>query len=100
MQKRKSNWMRALMVLTALLIAVSIFGGCASEPEKKMDITMADSQFDSLWFNNAVAEYILEKGYGYNVETIETTTPIAQVSLAEGDMDIWMEMWQQNWQDH
>lgn len=100
MQERKSNWMRALMVLTALMIAVSIFGGCASEPEKKMDITMADNQFDSIWFGNATVEYILEKGYGYNVETIETTTPIAQIALAEGDMDIWMEMWQQNWQDN
>ena len=100
MQKRKSNWKRALLVVTALMLVVSVFAGCTSAPEKKMDITMADTQFDSLWLLNATAEYILEKGYGYNVETIETTTPIAQVSLAEGDIDIWMELWQQNWQDH
>ena len=100
MQLRKPNWKRALLVVTALLLVVPIFAGCASGPEKKMDITIADTQFDSLWFLNATAEYILEKGYGYNVETIETTTPIAQVSLAGGDIDIWMELWQQNWQDH
>jgi len=89
-----------LLVLTALLLVVTIFAGCASGPEKKMNITMADTQFDSLWFLNATVGYILEKGYGYNVETIETTTPIAQVSLAQGDVDIWIELWQQNWQDH
>ena len=28
------------------------------------------------------------------------TTPIAQVSLAGGDIDVWMELWQQNWLDN
>ena len=28
------------------------------------------------------------------------TTAIAQVSLAEGEVDLFMEMWQQNWQDY
>ena len=69
----------------------------APEPEKKPTIIFADNQFESLWIINAVSIFIIENGYGYPVETIETTTPIAQLALAQGDVDVWVEMWQQNW---
>lgn len=66
----------------------------------KPTLIVADTQFESLWINNAIFKYVVENGYGYPVESIETTTPIAQVSLASGDIDVWMELWQQNWIDH
>jgi glycine betaine/proline transport system substrate-binding protein len=34
------------------------------------------------------------------VETIEMSTPIAQLSLAKGDVHVWTQMWQQNWLDN
>ena len=59
----------------------------------KPTIRLADNQYESLWINNAVFEFIAENGYGYPVESIEMTTPIAQASLANGEVDIWIEIW-------
>ncbi len=66
------------------------------EPVEKPTLKFADTQFESLWINNAVAKFVIEEGYGYPVETIETTTPGAQIALTRGDVHVWMEMWQQN----
>lgn len=102
MGKFKAHWKLAFPVLAALIMLVSLVGGCSSEDavDEKPTLNMGDTQFQSLWINNAIAKYIIEEGYGYPVETIEMTTPIAQVSLDQGDIDIWMELWQQNWLDN
>ncbi len=97
MHSIKSHWKRALFLLTALMLVVTASVGCGEE--EKPTIIIGDTQFESLWINNAIAQYIIENGYGYPVETTVMTTPIAQTSLAQGDIDIWMEMWQQNWED-
>jgi glycine betaine/proline transport system substrate-binding protein len=76
--------------------------GAAPQPAAhtpKPTLKLADTQFDSGWLNNAIAKFVIEKGYGYPVETVETTTPIAEVALARGELDIWLELWQQNWQE-
>jgi glycine betaine/proline transport system substrate-binding protein len=64
--------------------------------QSKPTIRLSDTQFESLWINNAIAEFVIEHGYGYPVETVEVTTPIMQASLAKGDLDVVMEVWQQN----
>lgn len=102
---------KILLVALGLMLVLLPFAGCngtepvpapepapetAPAPEEKPTIKFADSQFESLWINNAIAKFIIEEGYGYPVETIETTTPGAQVALARGDVLVWMEMWQQN----
>jgi len=69
-------------------------------PEEKATIKFCDTQFESLWILNAIAEFIIEEGYGYPVEIIQMTTPIAQVSLSQGDAHVWIELWQQNWIDN
>ena len=93
----KSHWKRAFLLLAALMMVVTLSAGCGEK--EKPTINMGDTQFESLWINNAITKYIIEKGYGYPVETLEMTTPIAQTSLAQGDIDIWMELWKQNWAD-
>lgn len=92
-------WKRGLLLLTAVVMAVTLVAGCAAE-EEKPTIKFGDNQFESLWINDAIAKFIIEEGYGYPVETIEMTTSIAQVSLAQGDIDVWLEMWEQNWLDN
>ncbi len=85
------------LILVAVLALSIVLTGCAQEkPEGKPTIKFADSQFESLWVNNATAKFIIEEGYGYPVETVEMTTPIMQTSLANGDIHVMMEMWQQN----
>ena len=61
-------------------------------PEKPT-IRLADNQYESLWINNAVFSFIAENGYGYPVESRAMTTPIAQTFLANGEVDIWIELW-------
>ena len=109
--------MKAKFLLIAVaLVALPLFVACASEDptptptteammeqptptmeammdEEKPTILLADNQYESLWINNAVFTFIAENGYGYPVENVETTTPIAQVALANGDVDIWIELW-------
>ena len=86
--------MKAKFLLIAVaILALPLFVACASEEEEKPTIKLADNQYESLWINNAVFDFIAQNGYGYPVEHVETTTPIAQVSLANGDVDIWIELW-------
>ena len=86
-------------VFMALLVVPLVAAACGEDKEKPL-IKLADQQFESLWINNAIVKFILENGYGYPVETVEMTTPIMQASLANGDIDIALEMWQQNWIDN
>ena len=59
-------------------------------------IKFGDTQFQTLWIDNAVAGYIINHGYGYPAETIELTTPLYQSSLPIGEIDIEMELWRSN----
>ena len=95
MQFFKSQWRRGLLLLTALVVMVTVLAGCG-DTEEKPTIKFADTQFESLWINNAVAKFVIENGYGYPVETIEMTTPIFQLTLAKGEIHVMMELWQQN----
>jgi glycine betaine/proline transport system substrate-binding protein len=85
-----------VMLLLSVAVLALVAMACTSE-EEKPTIKLADTQFESLWINNAIFKFVVENGYGYPVETIEMTTPIMQVSLApNGDIHLMMEMWQQN----
>ncbi len=86
------------MVTVTALVAIAIVGAaCGSDEEEvKATITIGDTQFESGWINNAVAEFIIANGFGHPVEVVQMTTPIMQTSLANGDIDLHMELWQQN----
>lgn len=105
LRKPRKAW---LLVPLALAVIIGL-GACSSadedattttpaatEPVEKPLIKMADPQFESIWINNAIIKYIIEEGYGYEVETVESTTVLSQIALANGDFDIWLELWQQN----
>ena len=59
-------------------------------------IKLHDPQSESQWVNNAIAEFIIEKGYGYPVVSIAETTPRMQEALPTGEIDVNLEGWQQN----
>ena len=97
-KKRVFFWRMMLgAVLAAAMIAATACGG--GDAKEKPTIRLSDTQFESGWINNAIAEYIIEKGYGYPVEQVIVTTVVAQASLAKGDLDLYMELWQQNNQE-
>lgn len=102
---RKQYRWRMLMAaaLAGVLLAAAGCGGGldggGSPGDQKQVIRLGDMQWQSLWINNAIAGFIIEKGYGYPVETVEVTTPIMQLSLVRGDLDVAMEIWTGNMVD-
>jgi glycine betaine/proline transport system substrate-binding protein len=107
---------RARRIVTAITLALSLalVAGCGSTnsgasaaPEaggskaskEKQVIKLADVQWQSLWINNAIAAFIINKGYGYPTEAVQMTTPISQQALVKGDADLLMEMWTGNVSD-
>ncbi len=86
-----------LLLFTALVMTATLIAGCGpAEQEEKPTIILADAQFESIWINNAIAEFVIEEGYGYPVEIIVMTTVIWQVALPKGEVHVQMELWQQN----
>lgn len=83
-----------IAISTVVVLAAAACGG--EETETKPTIRLADTQFESGWINNAIAEYVIEKGYGYPVESVIVSTFVAQATLASGDLDLMLELWQQN----
>jgi glycine betaine/proline transport system substrate-binding protein len=49
-----------------------------------------------MWINNAIAKFIIEKGYGYPTESIEVSTAAMEVSLPKGELHIDIELWKDN----
>ena len=79
------------LLIAALLLATAcapIGGG------QRPVIKLYDGQWDSLSLNNAIAEFIMEKGYGYPVETVVLSSQVMQERLPTGEIDLDMEMWQ------
>lgn len=97
MIKLFKGWRTKLIVLVGLLMIPTLLGACASA--EKETIRFADTQFESIWINNAIIGYIVEHGYEHPVEVVEMTTPIMQATLANGEVDVMLEGWQQNMQD-
>ena len=98
--RTKISRLNLFVLLLVVVLAVALFAAACGDDEPKPTIKLSDTQFESLWINNAIAKLIIEEGYGYPVETVELSTPVMQVSLAKGDIDLVMELWQQNWVDN
>ena len=97
---------RFLMVIFCLLLALTLIG-CPSDDgngdtngngdeEPKGTLIFADLLWDSALFHNQVAGFILEHGYGYEIEYIPGSTIPLFAGLTAGDIDISMEIWVEN----
>ncbi len=96
-----SKVLRSVLAI-GLLIGMLLLGGCGTgsdASEDKEPIRISDTQFQTLWINNAIAEFILKEGYGYPVEIINVSTPVMWESLASGEIDLHMELWRYNNKD-
>ena len=88
-----------LLLGATLSAALLLSWGCTSNGEdqdQKPVIKLHDSQGETNWVNNAIFEFIVEKGYGYPVETVVETTPAMMDALPVGEIDLNLEGWQQN----
>ncbi len=93
----KFQWKQWLLLFTVLVMTATLVAGCGpTVEEKKPTIKMGDNMYESNWINNALTKFIIEKGYGYPVETVVVSTPVMQLSLANGDIHVQTELWTQN----
>ncbi|MDD3840796.1 MAG: ABC transporter substrate-binding protein [Clostridia bacterium] len=59
----------------------------------------ADAGWDSIKVHNDIASIIIENGYGYKTDVMTGSSPITIKGLAQGDIDIYMEVWSDNYLD-
>lgn len=94
------------LTLTVLTIALTLMvSGCVAVPadgtepiqmEEKQTIVFADLNWTSAQMQNRVAQYLVEKGYGYPTEvTFGSTLPLFQ-GLRRGDVHVTLEIWLPN----
>ena len=87
-----------MLAMTAMvMLATLLLGACTGETEEstvpKPTIKLSNTEYETVWLANALAEFILEYGYGYPVEDVSMGVPISQVSLMQGDIDAWLDAW-------
>jgi len=103
----KNGGLTRLILLATLLVFVAAIGmGCrysvsvaTSSDKAKEKIVFAGLNWASAQFNNEVARYIIEKGYGYETDAIPGETIPLFTGLAKGDIDVNMECWVENQQE-
>ena len=73
------------------------------EEEDKITIAFSDLNWTTVRVQNRIAQYIVEKGYGYETDAISGTISPNFESLLKGDIHIAMEIWlpiqQADWDD-
>jgi|LSQX01.3.fsa_nt_gb glycine betaine/proline transport system substrate-binding protein len=100
-KKEKSQ---VVLFATLLSFILVIFTGCLSNTDTgetgnqggKDTLVLADAQWDSIQFHNAVAQFIIEEGFGYDTEITSGSSAATFTGLVNGDIDIYMEAWVQN----
>lgn len=62
-------------------------------------LVFADAGWDSIRIHNSIAGFILENGYGYKTDVITGSSSITLQGLIQGDIDIYMEAWTDNFKE-
>ncbi len=82
------------VVLGAVLMLAAL--ACGSSATPKEPIVFSDLSWTSAQVQNRIAQYIVEKGYGYPTEVVfGDTLPLFQ-GLRKGDTNVTMEIWLPN----
>ena len=84
------------MRFLSFIITAIFTAGPALSCEVDRPVVFAGMDWQSNAFHTAVAQFILENGYGCQTEVLPgTTIPLLQ-GVAQGDIDIVMEVWKDN----
>ncbi len=97
---RRNITIKILLSIMAILLLIPLsLTGCATE-EGKQPLTFADAGWDSIQVHNAITSFIAENGYGYPPsEIVPGSSQVVLVATAEGDIDIFLECWTENYGD-
>lgn len=89
-----------LTSLAGALVAISLLAGPALAADAACEIdrpvVFAGLDYDSAQFHAAVAEYVIQNGYGCAVDEIPGTVIPLINGVARGDADVIMEIWTAN----
>jgi ABC-type proline/glycine betaine transport system substrate-binding protein len=80
-----------MLAATLLIAGCGVFGD-----DEKPVIRLFDPQTESIRLSNAIAAFIIERGYEYPVQSVVLTTLEMEEALPQGAIDLNMEGWQQN----
>jgi glycine betaine/proline transport system substrate-binding protein len=81
-------------LLTLLTVVFSLFMVSACETQDTIIVAQAD--WESIEFHNAVVAILIEEGYGVAVETVPADTAVMVASLRTSDINLSMEVWSDN----
>lgn len=82
--------------LVCALALTLLLTGCSTGGSNKKTVVFADAGWDSIQIHNAVAGYILEKGFGFEWSQVTGSTAITYQALVDGEIDVYMEVWTDN----
>jgi glycine betaine/proline transport system substrate-binding protein len=94
MTKNKHYCIKLAVIFFAISLFFVPYSSNAAAASKKL--VLADVGWDSVQVHNRIAGFILEHGYGYEVEYMPGETIPLFAGLARGDIDINMEVWVAN----
>jgi glycine betaine/proline transport system substrate-binding protein len=87
---RKMNKIFSLFLLITVVVVLS---ACQSRGE---EITFSEGDWDSNAFHNQVAKFIIENGYGVDVNIVLADTSIMVSALKAQNIDAALEIWSDN----
>ncbi len=85
-----------IALLSFCLTSYSALAFDETNCELKQKIILGGLDWDSNTFQNEIVKFVLEKGYGCEVDVIPGTTIPLLTALAKGNLDILMEVWHDN----
>jgi len=94
MKLGKRSWRGLVVLAMALTLLVLPVLGCA--PEEKDTVVFGDLSWDSAQVGNRMAAFIIQHGYGYEVDFIPGDTITILQALRSGDVQVNMEIWVEN----
>ncbi len=84
-------------LILVLFIAGFAFGNGTAEQGETKKVVFADNSWDSILVHNRIVAFILENGYGnYEAEFVPGNTAPLFTGLRNGDIDVYMESWHEN----
>lgn len=107
--KHKQRFWLANFALLGVFLICLLISGCAgadnssgdkNAASQKPELVFADVSWDSVQVHNRIAGFIIEHGYGYPEcqYTFGDSLPLLQ-GLSKGSIDIYMEVWADNYRE-
>jgi glycine betaine/proline transport system substrate-binding protein len=102
MKKRTNTRLSTALAVLLTLAAAGILASCApaEQEDQPVSVTFADMTWDSVRVHNRIVAFILQEGYGgYTIDYTQGATTAMATGLRQGDLDVILESWHNNWND-